>query len=236
MKLKSFVLILVLVVVIALAISPLLFFYIFNNSEVTLEPEFIEELYIADLAVPSGKIITSDPFFAFDAEPFSKIVEPGSYPVSISIYKIEENHFRIGKASMKFSEDAVVKWELATTNAISKEEIESLDEDEYYGFPVDGGLGCFIDYETNKEYNRWVDEFESNFYDDVLEEQFKAFSGNHKYSTEYGDWTNLVVNKESGLNIVMFTSGWGDGFYPTYWGIGKDGKPKQLVIDFLLTD
>ncbi|HRC32866.1 MAG TPA: DUF4241 domain-containing protein [Bacteroidia bacterium] len=52
---------------------------------------------------------------------------------------------------------------------------------------------------------------------------------------ELGSWVNFQLPK-SELNITMFTSGEGDGLYPIYWGIDKDGNPVSLIIDFNVLD
>jgi hypothetical protein len=37
-------------------------------------------------------------------------------------------------------------------------------------------------------------------------------------------------------NIAIFSSGWGDGYYPAFWGLDKFGKPLVLVIDFFVAE
>jgi hypothetical protein len=32
----------------------------------------------------------------------------------------------------------------------------------------------------------------------------------------------------------MLSSGWGDGRYPTYWGVNQENELIELTIDFLL--
>ncbi|HCO79317.1 DUF4241 domain-containing protein [Bacillus sp. (in: firmicutes)] len=34
----------------------------------------------------------------------------------------------------------------------------------------------------------------------------------------------------------MFTTGFGDGMYPSFWGLGVNGEPACLVTDFLIVD
>ncbi len=34
----------------------------------------------------------------------------------------------------------------------------------------------------------------------------------------------------------MFSSGWGDGYYPTYWGYNDNNETIELTIDFMLYD
>lgn len=38
------------------------------------------------------------------------------------------------------------------------------------------------------------------------------------------------------LNVVMFSSGWGDGFYPTYGGFNDSGDLMNVVTDFQVFD
>jgi hypothetical protein len=35
-------------------------------------------------------------------------------------------------------------------------------------------------------------------------------------------------------NVVCFSSGWGDGHYPSFFGLASDGRPHVLLTDFLL--
>ncbi len=36
--------------------------------------------------------------------------------------------------------------------------------------------------------------------------------------------------------MAIFWSGWGDGFYPVFWGLDKDGRPLVLLTDFQVTE
>lgn len=37
-------------------------------------------------------------------------------------------------------------------------------------------------------------------------------------------------------NIIMFTSGWGDGFYASWFGYDAQGHVAALVTDFTVVD
>jgi siroheme synthase len=45
-------------------------------------------------------------------------------------------------------------------------------------------------------------------------------------------WANHVLDDETGLNIVLFSSGWGNGQYKTYWGLDARGAALCLMTDF----
>src|SRR5690606_8708380 len=116
-----------------------------------------------------------------------------------------------------------------------------LTDDEFFGFPVDSGLACFLDEETNASLNAKMDELqqkdpEANYYDEVLADEFKAYSSKNKFSRELGDWNDHRPDKESDNNVIMFASGWGDGYYPAYWGLDENGETIELVIDFLINE
>ena len=40
------------------------------------------------------------------------------------------------------------------------------------------------------------------------------------------------LDPESGLNLIAFSSGWGDGCYPSYWGLDAQGQATCLLTDF----
>lgn len=205
-----------------------------NNQELV-------EIHIGDVNLPTGKIIVADPFFTVEQRPFARTVEPDKYPVYIYMSEIDSMHHRIAYAKIKFRPDTAEKWILALTDDITAEEIQELDEEEFYGFPVESGLACFLDEETNKELLAKMDELqektpEANYYDEVLADEFKEYSGKNKFSRPLGDWNDHHPNKDADNNAVMFASGWGDGYYPSYWGLNDNGDIVELVIDFLINE
>jgi hypothetical protein len=48
----------------------------------------------------------------------------------------------------------------------------------------------------------------------------------------FPDCFDLVAVPQTGANVVEFSTGWGDGCYASYWGLGDDGEPCCLVTDF----
>jgi uncharacterized protein DUF4241 len=47
-----------------------------------------------------------------------------------------------------------------------------------------------------------------------------------------GGCASVVLDPPSGLNVVMFKAGLGDGAYASYWGLDAGGEPACLVTDF----
>jgi Protein of unknown function (DUF4241) len=199
------------------------------------------EIHIGDVNLPTGKIIAADPFFTEEQQPFSRTVEPDKYPVYIYVAKIDELHHRIAYAKIKFRTEEATRWILALTADLTPEELNDLGEDEFYGFPVESGLACFLDEQTNAELIAKIDEVqenepESNYYDEVLSDEFREYSGKNNFSRQLGDWNDHRPNADSDNNAIMFASGWGDGYYPAYWGLNENGDTIELVVDFLIND
>ncbi len=44
----------------------------------------------------------------------------------------------------------------------------------------------------------------------------------------------MRVDEESQANVIAFSSGWGDGIYPTYFGYDEQGNVVCAVTDFQL--
>ncbi len=205
-----------------------------NNQELV-------EIHIGDVNLPTGKIIVADPFFTVEQRPFARAVEPDKYPVYVYMSEIDNMHHRIAYAKIKFRPETATKWILALTDDITNEEIKELDEEEFYGFPVESGLACFLDEKTNGELIAKINALqerdpEANYYDAALADEFREYSGKNKFSRELGDWNDHHPNKDSDDNAIMFASGWGDGYYPVYWGLNNDGDTVELVIDFLINE
>lgn len=210
------------------------------NYNLIIENKFldgieIESLEIGNLNLPTGKIVVCDPLANSDTIPLMKSVNPGKYPIKIFIAKTKDSGDRNALVQVEFNKNKPEKWILALRE---DENIEDLEEDAYFGFSVDAGLGSLMDYNTSKKFDSFQNEYfkkypNKNIYDDFFEKEFIKNIKNKNNVNEIGSWINYTFPNTE-LNIVMFESGYGDGSYPVYWGMDKEGKITSLVIDFLV--
>jgi hypothetical protein len=197
-----------------------------------------ELLDIGKLSIPSGKIIAADPLvYLSDSIPFNRNIKPGEYDVIVSVARSAEMGERYAAVMTRFTDTDAVRWEMALTDRNNVSELKH--EGDYFGFPVDAGLGCFCDVETQKLFNEFVDSFyakspEANIYDDFFASLFKKNAREQDNPEDIGDWLNFSIPGHPAHNIIMFHSGFGDGSYPCYWGIDAKGKINSLVADFLI--
>lgn len=163
-----------------------------------------------NLKVSSGNIIADDPVALGQGIAFKDNFPIGEYPVELAMASIKMyDDKRVAFARIKFSDNAVQKWEFALLPGQSSLEINSRTP---YGYGVDAGLGLFIDQDAKNDLV------------DILDKDWeKIFSKEFEYFSNYN-----FANK----NAVFFSTGYGDGFYSTF--IGKDNKGKicQLLTDF----
>ena len=188
------------------------------------------------LALPSGKIVASDPFFLWDRKPFNKMVEPGTYDVIACAVNFPEGGERYAAVKIEFKKNRAIRWELAVTDdSIFK----TLKKDEFYGYSVDCGLGCFVDVKSQEAFNIFCDEFSmrspnKNIYIHFLAPEFKKNAVYKSDPYDLGSWLNLPIPHQPDLNIIMFNAGWGDGVYPCYWGMDEKGEVCSLLVDFMV--
>jgi len=206
----------------------------FDNTTIDNTP--LAFLNLGELNLSTGKIVACDPLaYIFESLPFAKTVQQGKYPVIVCVAKTENSGDRYAIVKLEFSKEKAIKWELALTG---QEDISELTEnDAYIGFPVDAGLGCFCDFETQKAYKQFDEDFMrknpgANIYDDFFAAEFKKNAIDENDPQDAGDWLNFYLPNKPALNIIMFHSGYGDGAYPCYWGIDGRGKICSLVVDF----
>lgn len=207
---------------------------IFEND--TVEGVPVEILNIGEVNVPSGQVVVCDPLFYPDTPPLLKRVKSGKYPVKIYVAKTEASGDRYAIAKLEFSKGKAKKWVLALREGEDVSELKG--KDEFFGMPVDAGLGAFFDYKSGVAYNKFLEDFfrkhpNGNVYNDFFAEEFKKSAKNPNDPNDPGDWANFQL-PESDLNVIMFNSGYGDGLYPAYWGIDEKGDTVSLVIDFFV--
>lgn len=194
---------------------------------------------VGNIYLPSGKIVSADPFVSDHVKPFVKTVKPGTYPVNLYFRQQGENHYRIAFSKIKFKQEKATRWILALTEADKVETAKNLKNGEILGFPVDAGLAFFADNETHKVYLKKSDELYAseelfNYYDDVLADEMVAASAESKYGSKDGTWANHTPDKNFKGNMIIHASGWGDGYYPTYWGLNSNDEIVELAMDFFV--
>lgn len=191
-------------------------------GDADLSGRSVNVIRIGKVELTSGRIVASDPLVGPDHPAFVRTVPPGDYPVTL--YQASG---RIAAASMRFAEGKPVRWELAM---IPGQDINSLKGDEFFGYPVDAGLGCYMDADTyaliqerEKQVQAEKSSSDINYYDDVLATELQA--NNDDYAL------HRPISGKRG-NVAVFSSGWGDGFYPVFWGLDGSGRPLVLFTDF----
>ncbi len=191
-------------------------------GDADLSARSVNVIRIGKVELTSGRIVASDPLVGPDHPAFVRTVPPGDYPVTL--YQASG---RIAAASMRFAEGKPVRWELAM---IPGQDINSLKGDEFFGYPVDAGLGCYMDADTyaliqerEKQVQAEKSSSDVNYYDDVLATELQA--NNDDYAL------HRPISGKRG-NVAVFSSGWGDGFYPVFWGLDGSGRPLVLFTDF----
>lgn len=178
----------------------------------------IKQTDIGTLDLPTGEIIACDPLVTGPEWPaLARKVKPGRYPVTLY-----EAQGRVGLAVLRLAPGKPSRWEMAV---LPGQDVSTLKEGEIFGYPVDAGLGSFMDKTamallTQAQTGLGSDK---NYYDDVLAAEFQPNAD------------RFVMHQPvagNPLNVAMFWSGWGDGFYASYWGLDAQGEPLVLMTDF----
>lgn len=110
---------------------------------------------------------------------------------------------------------------------VGNQKTKKLAADEYFGHSVDSGTGCSMSPEAGQALSRMIDVKDDYLYSILGEEMEKTYI--HTRS-----WLYKIVDDASGANLVAFSSGVGDGCYPSFFGLSGDNKCVCLVTDFLL--
>lgn len=197
----------------------------------------IDVLDIGSVHFPTGKVIACDPLVSLvDAQEFMQTIPAGTYPVQICVVPSEKYGDRYACVKVTICDQKPVRYELAMSGTEDLD--EELDDDAYFGFGVDAGMGCIADIKTQEAFKTYwakreeedpgIDPF-NDLFDDLLEENAEA---NPKYQSEHGDWLNWTVPNTE-YNLAIFASGWGDGYYPVYFGYDASDKVCAIYVHFI---
>lgn len=175
------------------------------------------------LVVTSGALVAADPLVMPETAPFSRPVPTGTFPVELAIAVMGDDE-RVAYARIRFAGDrSPVSWRLATS---AGQDPSLLGPGEFYGYGVDAGTGCFMDVVAARLLIARMeadDDYGMQLADD-LQDDYRP------------TWCRLDTRPDPTApeNVVCFSSGWGDGSYPTFFGLDADGAVLAVVTDFLL--
>jgi Protein of unknown function (DUF4241) len=181
------------------------------------------------LSLPSGQVVAAEPYSLADPKhgPFTQTVPPGRYPVILLIAEYRESGAsdaeilseRVAAARLGIRDEPVAAWEMAVQ---AGQNPDDLSDDEFFGYPVDGGTGCFTDAQ-NLTARLAGGGFGWQF--DLVQ----AVSDNPTVPI-------TVPGRGGEPTVIAFSTGGGDGTYPTWVGRAANGDVACFVTDFLLED
>ncbi|WP_312116569.1 DUF4241 domain-containing protein [Brevibacillus reuszeri] len=217
------------------ATYPKLFETAFEEGTTFEQDHYEYRLYCQDLGklkVKTGKIVANDPFVLFETEPFQASFPKGEFPVQLAIAKVAakagstgaeeagESDERVAFAQIVFANKPVASWKMAVWE---NSDMSQLGPNEFFGYGVDSGTGSFMDASTCELFEK-ASEKDDTYMDKLSKEM------DHTYKH-----TRCWLVKEVGEgNVMMFSTGWGDGSYASYIGFDANGEIVRLLTDFYL--
>ena len=197
----------------------------------------VDTLNIGTVQITTGHIFACDPLVELgNALPYIQTVPAGNYPVTICVVPSEKYGDRYACVKVGVSSNKPVRYELGMTGRENLD--DELEDGSFFGFGVDAGMGCIADMKTQEEFSRYWKKRESeeagiNPYDDLFDDLLrKSYQDAPKYQIEYGSWLNWTVPGTS-CSLPIFSSGWGDGVYPCYFGYDAEGEVCGVYIHFI---
>lgn len=181
---------------------------------------------LGNLRCPTGRIVVCDPLVFPKQSPLTVKAPIGRFPVTLCIAQLgkrkskKKRDERIAAARVRFSENPVVKWKMAL---MPGQKLKDLKKGNIFGYVVDSGTGCFMDFQAAIALRKQMD-----LVDDYFENIIDAMHQNYVHTR---DWANFAIAK-TGHSLTVFSTGFGDGVYASFWGMDKNRRPACLVTDF----
>lgn len=178
-----------------------------------------------DVVLPTGQVVGCDPLAFPDPDPFTRTVEPGTYPLRVWVAVLRQDGAEwdrtVAALQLVIRDEPAARWEPALVKGQDPAELEG---DAFFGYPVDAGAGTLADVAAITALGAWdYEQVEAAF----IPEQTPD-------APVPGGVFPAVTDKANGANVVVVTSGLGDGAYPTFIGYTESGEVTSFVTDFLV--
>lgn len=161
-------------------------------------------------------------------KPFSTEFPKGDF--SVLVHKERESNC-VAYVEIIFGTAEITDWKLATTEG---QDVKELSEDEVFGYPVESGMGCFMDADTQNSLN----ELEQRLYHSkgvdfagIYEEFFHEYFFDENGAID--QYAFLKPSEDHPGTIFAFETGYGEGFYASYIAYDKTQAPVKIVTEFI---
>lgn len=193
-----------------------------------VESPLIETFDAGKINLPTGKIVACDPLITSEMPEFQINFPTGEF--TVLVHKERESNC-IAYVEICFNDNEIKNWKLATT---SGQQIDELKEGEVFGYPVESGMGSFMDIETQeclnhlekKLFHRKGADF-MGIYEEFFHQHFFDENG------AIDQYAFLKPEPEKEGNIFAFETGYGEGFYASYIGFNENSEPVKIVTEFI---
>ena len=129
-------------------------------------------------------------------------------------------------ARLRFNYEQPVHFEQALTGLEDYNQLTTGN----FGFVSKSALGCLCDQVTLQKLQDYLDgRVSARSPQNLLEQLFLPMVQQQNHPGSWADWT-LPENQ---CRLPVFTTGWGAGEYPVYWGQDAEGRVCQLVSWFV---
>ncbi len=193
-----------------------------------------------DIDCPTGRLVACDPCTAMEnAKPFIQSIPAGRYPLTMAVSVSRNLGSYYVCAKLSVSETKPVRYELGMCGGENLDAL--LKDDDFFGFSVDAGMATLTDEHTQKAFisywkKREAEEEGIDPYNDLFADLLEENAGQYpQYQSSDGDWCAWTV-PETNCRLVVFTSGLGDGVYPTYFGYDANGQVCGVYVPFIDLD
>ncbi len=193
-----------------------------------VETPLLETFDAGNLYISSGFLVASDPLITPDKPSFLQKFPLGNFP--IFIHKEKDSNC-VAYVEIQFSQEEITHWEMALCEG---QNLKDLQKDEIFGFPVESGMGCFMDFETQEMLHNLEQElFQKKgadfmgIYEEFFHEHFFDENGS------IDQFALLKLNESSPNNLIAFETGYGEGFYATYIAFSAKNSPVKFITELI---
>lgn len=193
-----------------------------------VESPLIETFEAGNIHLSTGKLVACDPLITSEMPTFLTLFPVGDFPVLV--HKERESNC-IAYVEIVFSEAAITDWKMATSDG---QDMEELEDEEIYGYPVESGMGCLMDLETQECLNHLEKQLFHRKGADFMG-IYEEFFHEHFFQEEgaINQYAFLEPSEENPGNIFAFETGYGEGFYASYIGFDTNNNAVKVVSEFI---